>query len=221
MGFKKRLGVIVKSQINDWVTRAEDPEKILGQAVEEMEEGLEKARIKIGALRFRIDERSKLLKRTGGQIAYWQDRAEEYVRQGMDENAGEAVRKRRVLEEKERGLAAIQSKEESGLKEYEKRYTELESRVRAAKEKKAILLSEISSSSAEYHGGGESSPRREDTDEEPFQVFRRIEERVTEEVTSLEAARERQKDAWEKEERLIAEEVAALKKNVQKGGGKK
>ena len=84
----------MKSQINDWVSRAEDPEKILNQAVEEMEEGLERARVKIGALRFRIDEQEKLLKRLGEQAEYWRERAEDYVKRNMDENAVEAVRKR-------------------------------------------------------------------------------------------------------------------------------
>ena len=45
MGLKKRVGLIMKSQLSDWVSRAEDPEKILNQAVEEMEEGLERARV--------------------------------------------------------------------------------------------------------------------------------------------------------------------------------
>ena len=100
----------MRSQFNDWVSRAEDPEKILNQAVEEMEEGLERARVKIGALRFRIDEQEKLLKRLGEQAEYWRERAEDYVKRNMDENAVEAVRKRRTLEEKERKLAITQSR---------------------------------------------------------------------------------------------------------------
>jgi len=219
MGFKKRMRVILKSRFNDWLTRAEDPAQILAHAVEEMDEGLERARIRLAALKAGIDERSKLIRRTKEMAAYWQERAEEYVRQGMDENAGESVRRRRLVDEKERHLSALQAKEEEALSEYEAQYESLAERVRAAKEKKTVLLCEISSrqSGGESHAGFSA----ECPSEEPFQVFRRIEERVAGEIAFLESTRERDKDAWEREERLVAEEVEAIKKNIQKGGNKK
>ena len=220
MGFKKRMRVILKSRLNDWLTRAEDPAQILAHAVEEMDEGLERARVRLAGLRSGIEERSKLLKRTKDMAVYWQERSVEYVRQGMDENAAEAVRRRRLIDEKERHLSALQAKEEEALSEYEAQYESLAERVHAAKEKKTVLLCEISS----REGG-----RRESLDgssaeyfsEEPFQVFRRIEERVAGEIAFLESTRDRDKDAWEREERLVAEEVEAIKKNIQKGGSKK
>lgn len=221
MGFKKRVGVIVKSQFNDWVSRAEDPEKILNQAVEEMEEGLEKARVKMGALRFGIDEQAKLSKRTGEQIAYWQERAEDYVGKGMDENAREAVRKRRILEEKERRLGINLTKDRSKLRDYEERYAGLENRVQAAKTKRTLLLREISLAKGAPAEKEDITGCPESLTEEPFCTFRKIEERVEEESESFGAAREKEKEAWEREERLIAEEVEILKKNMNKGGGKK
>ena len=220
MGFKKRMRVILKSRFNDWLTRAEDPAQILAQAVEEMDEGLERARIRLAAIKPGIEERTKLIKRTKEMAAYWQERAEEYVRQGMDENAGEAVRRRRLIDEKERHLSAVQAKEEEAFSEYEARYESLAERVRAAKEKKTVLLCELSSreSGRPENPAGVSPECRT---EEPFQVFRRIEERVAGEIASLEASREHDKEAWKREERLVAEEVEAIKKNIQKGGSKK
>lgn len=220
MGFKKRMRVILKSRLNDWLTRAEDPAKILAQTVEEMDDGLERARVRLAALKAGIEERSKLIKRTKEMTSYWQERAEEYVRQGMDENAGEAVRRRRLLDEKERHLSAVQAKEKEALSEYEARYESLAERVRAAKEKKTVLLCELSSSES----GCRESPAGSSTghlSEEPFQVFGRIEERVAGEIASLESVRGGDKAAWEREERLVAEEIAAIKKNIQKGGNKK
>ena len=102
MGLKRRIGFIVKSEFNNWVTRAEDPEKILNQAVEEMEEGLETAKAKLALLRYKVEEENKLLGKLSEQIGYWQDKAEEYVGKAMDTNAREAVRKRRILEEEHR-----------------------------------------------------------------------------------------------------------------------
>ena len=218
MGFKKRMKVILRSRLNDWLTRAEDPAKILAQSVEEMDEGLERARVRLAVLRSGIEERSKLIKRTGEMSAYWQERAVEYVRQGMDENAAEAVRRRRAIDEKVRHLSAVQAREEEALSEYEARYESLGERVKAAKEKKTVLLCELSSREGVSRETLESHSPACRT-EEPFQVFRRIEERLSVESASLEIARD--KDAWKREEKLIAEEVESIRKNIQKGGSKK
>lgn len=219
MGFKKRMRVILRSRLNDWLTRAEDPAKILAQAVEEMDEGLERARVRLAVLRSGIEERSKLLNRTREMSAYWQERAVEYVREGMDENAAESVRRRRLIDEKVRHLSAVQAREEEALSEYEARYESLGERVKAAREKKTVLLCELSSREG---GGSRETPEShspESRTEEPFHVFRRIEERLSGEPVSLEAARD--EDAWKREEKLVAEEVEAIKKNIQKGGSKK
>lgn len=220
MGFSKRIGLIVRSQLGDWVTRAENPEKILTQAVEDMEEGLEKARVRTALLKFGIEEREKLAGRVSEQTGFWQERAEEYVRKGMDENAREAVRRRRALDEKKRRLDMELSREEAALKEFEKKYSELESRVQVAKSKKTLLLNDISM----RRGNGISDESGAFTgfqSDEPFTVFRKMEERVEGEGAEFTSTRENEKEAWEREERLIDEEIAALKKEIGKGGGKK
>ena len=221
MGLKKRVGLIMRSQLSDWVSRAEDPEKILNQAVEEMEEGLERARVKIGALRFRIDEQEKLSKRTGEQAEYWRERAIDYAGRNMDENAVEAVRKKRTLEEKGRKLALMQSGDRAKLAEFEARYAELERRVENAKTKRALLLKEI--------GVMKGAPAaKEDITgcagafaEGPFDIFRKVEERVAEETMLFAADGEKEREEREREARLIREEVENMKKNLGKGGGKK
>jgi len=220
MGFRKRIGVIVRSQLGDWVTRAEDPEKILTQAVEDMEEGLEKARARMALFKFSIEEREELVGRIVEQAGFWQGRAEEYVRKGMDENAREAVRRRRSLDEKKRRLDIEQSREEAALKEFEKKYCELQSRVQAAKSKKALLLKEISISRGDV-SSDESGAFTGFRSDETFTSFRKMEERVEGESADSASARENEKEAWDREEKLIDEEIAGLKKEIGKGGGKK
>jgi phage shock protein A len=221
MGLKKRVGHIVKSQLNDWVSRAEDPEKMLNQAVEEMEEGLERARVKIGALRFGIDEREKLSKRIGEQVKYWQERAEDYVRRDMEENALEAVRKRRALEEKARKLSLAQAGDRGKLKDYEGRYAELDQRVQAAKTKRTLLLKEIGIMKGAPASKEDITGCAGAYAEEPFDIVRRVEERVTEEAELFTRDREKEREEREREERLIHEEVENLRRNLSKGGGKK
>jgi len=104
MGFKKRLNVLLKSQFNHWVTRAEDPEKIVNQVVQEMEDGLDRAREKLLALKSRLVGEDRLLENLREQMSYWQKRAEQFLKDDMEENAKDVLRKRRILEEEERKL---------------------------------------------------------------------------------------------------------------------
>jgi hypothetical protein len=57
--------------------------------------------------------------------------------------------------------------------------------------------------------------------EEPFSLLRKMEVRVEEEAESTYLGQEKEKEAWEKEEKLINEEIEVLKRNIKKGGGKK
>jgi len=221
MGLKKRVGLIVRSQLNDWVSSAEDPEKMLNQAVEEMEEGLERARVKIGALRFRIDEQEKLSRRLGEQVKYWRERAEDYVRRDMEENAVEAVRKKRLLEERAGKLDLAEAGDRAMLGEFEARYVELEDRVRTAKTRKTLLLKEIAIVKGAPALKEDITGCAASGFDEPFDAFRRIEERVTEETETAASDREREREERDREARLVREEVENLKKNLSKGGGKK
>lgn len=219
MGFKRRIGFIVKSQFNDWVTRAEDPEKILNQAVEEMEEGLESAKAKITLIRCRVEEENKLLTKLTEQIEYWQKKAEEYVGRGMDANARDAVRKRRILEEEQRVISLKLDEDTTKLDEYEERYSDLERRVRASKSRRGLLLKEISLDRGTT-GVGTSSNKAVSTND-PFSVFSKMEERVDAATEFRAASSERKESALENENRLIDEEIDIIKKNLGKGGGKK
>ncbi len=65
MGLKNRMGFLIKSQFNHLVTRSEDPEKVINQVVEEIDDGLDNARSRLSALKFRVEEDQRLLERIG------------------------------------------------------------------------------------------------------------------------------------------------------------
>jgi phage shock protein A len=221
MGLKRRIGFIVKSQFNDWVTRAEDPEKILNQAVEEMEEGLETAKAKISLLRYRVEEENNLLTKLGEQVEYWQKKAEEYVAKAMNTNAREAVRKRRVLENEHRLVSINFAQDKIKFDEYEERYSELDKRIRASKSRRGLLLKEISINKGPS-GGIQSSPSDALTHaDDPFSVFNKMEERVEKTRKFSAASKEREETSLENERKLIDEEIDIIKKTLGKGGSKR
>lgn len=220
MGFKRRIGFIVKSQFNDWVTRAEDPEKIINQAVEEMEEGLETAKAKIELLGHRVEEEEKLTEKLKAESGYWQKKAEEYVLKGMDSNAREAVRKRRVIDEEHRVIELRLKEDRLKLSDYDERFSELEERVRAAKQRKGLLIKEISLGKDTGFPTGAGASVNRARAEDPFSVFSKMEERVERETELSSSSRKNGEDRLEKERKLVDEEIDAIKKNLSKGGKK-
>jgi phage shock protein A len=154
-------------------------------------------------------------------VKYWRERAEDYVRRNMDENAVEAVRKKRMLEEKERKLALTQSGDRTKLADYEARYADLERRVETAKTKRTLLLKEISVMKGAPASKEDITGCPGSRIDEPFDIFRKVEERITEETVLFAAGAEKEREEREREARLIQEEVESMKKNLNKGGGKK
>ncbi len=224
MGFQNRIRTLLKSQFNYWVTHAEDPEKIINQAVQEMEEGLDRVRGKLAALKFRVDERERFLQRIGKQISYWHERAEEFLKDDMEENAKDAVRRRRMLEGEERRFKLKQTEDKGKLKEMETTLEELEGRVQMAKAKRNILLKNIRLGKGIRKGAKERVEEcmRIDIDvEDPFSTFHKMEERVEGETEFTYFGRMEEKETREKEQELINEEIERLKKLLKKGGSKK
>ena len=221
MGLRNRINILLKSQFNYWVTLAEDPEKIINQALEEMDEGLDRAKTKLMALKFRVEEEERLLHRIRQQISFWQERVKQLIEGDMEENAKDAVRKRRILEDEERRLKIKQSNDEKRLKEMELTLNELENRVQLAKSKKNILIKDIrlrKGISKETNKLGEC---RGIDFEEPFTLFRKMEEKIEEETELSFLSHEREKEARDKEESLIKEEIEFIKRKIKEGGDKK
>ena len=220
MGFGKRIRVLLKSQLNYWVTRAEDPEKIINQAVEEMEEALERARTRHAALKFRTNGRARLLERIQDQISYWQKSAEEFIKKDMEENTRDCLRKRRALEEEGRKLNISQVRDEEKLKEMGDALKVLEDRVQMVKAKRNVLIKDIRL----RRGMPEKTRVVEAVDEvgfeEPFSLMRKMEERIEEEGELTFIREDKEEEAREREEKLINEEIEALKRKIKKGGSK-
>ena len=217
MALKNRMRFLIKSQLNHLVTRSEDPEKVINQAVEEIDDGLESARARLSALKFRVEEDQRLLERIGEQISYWQEKAERFIEDDMEENAKEAVRMRRILEEQQRDIKIRHVEDEERLKEMGIALKELESRAQVVRAKRNVLIKKMSLGKGETHEG------REKTDitfgievKEPFSVFHKMEERIEGEEGFDYLFRDKHREMWEKEEHLIDEEIARIKRKIKK-----
>lgn len=91
MGIFSRLGTLIKSNINDLITKAEDPEKMLGQVLLEMQQQLVEAK---KAVAIAIADEKKLQKQYTSETEKskeWERKAMVAVRAGDDTLARQAL----------------------------------------------------------------------------------------------------------------------------------
>ena len=94
MGIFSRLGTLIKSNLNELISQAEDPQKMLNQIVLDMQNQLVEAKKQVAVsiadekrLRKQLDEQTELAKE-------WERKAMMAVRAGDDVLAREALRAR-------------------------------------------------------------------------------------------------------------------------------
>lgn len=102
MGVFSRLATLLKSNINDLISRAEDPEKILNQLILDMRQQLVEAKKQVAST---IADEKRLRKQLDAQLnkaKEWERKAMVAVRAGRDDLATEALQRM----EEHNGLAA-------------------------------------------------------------------------------------------------------------------
>jgi phage shock protein A len=95
MGIFRRVSDIISANLNDMVDKFEEPERMLKQAIREMEQSIEEATA--AAAKAIASERllAKELAMHRQQSAQWQQRAEQAVKAGDDDLARQSLRRRR------------------------------------------------------------------------------------------------------------------------------
>ena len=93
MSLFKRLATVIKSNLNDLINKAEDPEKMLDQILRDMREQLVEAKKQV-AVAIADEKRLQKSYAAGKKTAdEWEQRAMMAVRAGDDELAKEALRR--------------------------------------------------------------------------------------------------------------------------------
>jgi phage shock protein A len=94
MGIFSRLGTLLKSNINDLISKAEDPEKILNQLILDMREQLIEAKKQVASA---IADEKRLRKQLDNELHLakeWERKAMLAVRAGRDDLAMEALQRK-------------------------------------------------------------------------------------------------------------------------------
>jgi phage shock protein A len=143
MGIFSRLNHVIKSNLNALVDKAEDPEKLIGQTILDMEAELKKARrelVTTVATAKRLDKKAAEL---DDEVARWEEKAVLALRSGDEELAREALRRKaRTTKEAEnaRRQAAQQASAGEAMKETIER---VEQKIDDLKVRKGTLAAQV------------------------------------------------------------------------------
>lgn len=139
MGLFDRIGRVVRANLNDLVSKAEDPEKILEQAIIEMQEDLIQLRQAVAQTIAQQKRNQQQYNQAQSQANQWQSRAQLALQKGDDTLAREALQRRK-------GYIETANTLESGLKQQteqvdalKRNLVSLESKIAEAKTKKNML----------------------------------------------------------------------------------
>ncbi|MBC7171851.1 MAG: PspA/IM30 family protein [Polyangiaceae bacterium] len=143
MGIFGRLTNVIKSNLNALVDQAEDPEKLIGQTVLDMEAELKKARRELVTTLGTAKRLEKKAVELGEEAAGWEEKAVLALRSGDEELAREALRRKtRTLKEAEnvRAQAAQQASAGDAMKDTIER---VERKIDDLKARKGTLAAQV------------------------------------------------------------------------------
>jgi phage shock protein A len=140
MGIFARLAALIKSNLNDLISKAEDPEKMLNQVTIDMEQQLVEAKKQVAVS---IADEKRLAKQAEQELANaaeWERRAMLAVKAGDDALAKEALTRKKEHE----GLAATYKdqwqKQKTAVDQLKTALRVLNSKIEEAKRKKNVLI---------------------------------------------------------------------------------
>jgi phage shock protein A len=142
MGIFARLAQLIKSNINDLISRSEDPEKLLNQIVIDMNNQLAEATKQVAVAIADEKRLAKHVEQETATVAEWKRRAEMAVRAGNDELAREALSRRKEHELLRQGYEQQWQKQKSAVDQLKKALRMLNSKIEEAKRKKNLLIAQ-------------------------------------------------------------------------------
>jgi phage shock protein A len=140
MGIFARLATLIKSNINDLISRSEDPEKMLNQIVLDMSTQLIEAKKQVAAS---IADEKKLAKQAEQEAANgaeWERRAMMAVRAGDDVLAKEALARKKEHEQLSEQFQQQWQKQKQAVDQLKLALRALNTKIEEAKRKKNLLI---------------------------------------------------------------------------------
>ncbi|HEY0778708.1 MAG TPA: PspA/IM30 family protein [Gemmatirosa sp.] len=187
MGIFDRFSRLVRSNINDLISSAEDPEKMLNQLIGDMNGQLVKAKQQVaGAIadERRLKDQAEAEARLSSD---WESRAMLAVNEGRDDLARQALLRQSEHAEHARTLASTWDAHRTETEKLKAQLRELADKIEEAKRKKNLLLARQRRAEAQQRIAQTMSSISEKS---AFEAFARMEEKIDANERQLRAANE-------------------------------
>ena len=149
MGMLDRVGTILRANINDLIDRAEDPEKMIRQMLQDMENQLIQVKTQVAASiadEQRLKERWQQNEQLGQE---WTRKAELAVQKGQDDLAKEALGRRNTYMQTAAGFKEQYEDQARQVEALKDALDKLESKIQEARTKKDLLIARSRRAAAE------------------------------------------------------------------------
>ena len=178
MGIFSKFSTLIKSNINDLINRAENPEKMLNQIILDMRDQLAKAKREVAAaiaderkLRGQLDDEVK-------QAREWEKRAMLAVKQGRDDLAKQALVRQQEHAERAAALDQTWRAQSAETEKLKGSLRQLNDKIEEAKRKRNLLIAKQKRAQAQRRIHETMSGL---SDTSAFEAFNRMADKIDEE----------------------------------------
>ena len=185
MGIFDRFSSLLRSNINDLISRAEDPEKMLTQILTDMRSQLVKAKQQVAAA---IADEKRLRDQADGeykQSADWENKAMLAIREGRDDLAKQALVRQSEHASHGQQLETTWESHRAETEKLKDQLRGLNDKIEEAKRKKNLLLARQRRAQAQKRIAETMSSMSENS---AFDAFNRMEERIEQNERQIKAS---------------------------------
>ncbi len=214
MAILDRIGTILRANLNDLLSRAEDPEKILNQTILDMREAQYQARMETAEA---IAEGRKLerdVNEQREQAQNWLQKAESALDAEREDLAREALKRKRSAEDLAGALQEQLDAHQAMIERLKTQLKALDAKIDEAERKRRALLARQKTTDANRSVRAAMGAANAD---KAFQAFNRMEQKIQHEEDKLSAEESLSRDLGEidpfeeLEDEGIEDELKALK----------
>ncbi len=178
MGIFSKLSTVIKSNINDLISRAENPEKMLNQIILDMRDQLAKAKREVAAA---IADERKLKSQLEDEVKQtrdWEHRAMLAVKEGRDDLAKQALVRQQEHADRATALQQTWQAQAAETEKLKGSLRQLNDKIEEAKRKRNLLIAKQKRAQAQRRIHETMSGL---SDTSAFEAFNRMADKIEEE----------------------------------------
>lgn len=187
MGIFNRLAQLIRSNLNDLISKSEDPEKMLNQVVLDMNNQLVEAKKQVAAS---IADEKRLAKQAEQELANaaeWERRAMMALRAGNEELAREALARKKEHDQLATTFKEQWEKQKAAVEKLKQALRMLNDKIEEAKRKKNVLIARKKRAEAQRAIQETMSGLK---DQSAFETFERMSQKIDQIEAEAEAGEE-------------------------------